>query len=71
MRLGVNGDYSPARGGDAYAWECRELGERGAAWRRRLVRPSARRGLLEEFRGDRRDPLEEDSSAAVLETVTR
>lgn len=47
------------------------LGERGAARRRRLVRPSARRGLLQEFRGDRRVPLEEDSSAAVLETVTR
>ena len=71
MRLGVIGDYPPARGGDAYAWERRELGERGAARRRRLVRPSARRGLLQEFRGDRRVPLEEDSSAAVLETVTR
>ena len=42
-------------------------GSSGSAGRRRAgvwFGPSARRGLLEEFRGDRGVPLEEDSSAA-------
>ena len=65
MRLGtwaVNGDYPPARGGDADTWGCRELRESGALSPQRAVGRVQRR-----LRGS----VGEDSSAAVLETVTR